>query len=202
MQKILIFLVIALLSACGTGGGEVPVVERPRTGVVVHLYGDSVTDGAAPYLSNYLAAGSTVYNYASWGQRAGGAINDGLPVNRDANHYYTFSWGVNECLNGEGTVYFQNSLEHIIQYMKGYRTVIEAPWHVLYGGIYNCTANIDNYRLVVQNLYHKYKDASGYNIAMPEIESRTDNIGDGIHLGEEHSRFRMQLLADAIYKLK
>lgn len=204
MKKIslILSLALSLLTACG--GSDAPPEPAPRKAVIVEMRGDSITRQTYQYLERDLVPGSTVINmgldgaraYDVWSGRYGS-----MPSSPSPDVTYTFSFGANECLGGDGPAFLEENMERIILQMKGYKTVIEAPWHLLYGGAHNCTLNIDNYRLAIEGLYKKYKGASGFKVAMPVIDMRTDNIGEGIHMGEEHSRYRTKLLADAIYQL-
>jgi hypothetical protein len=200
--SIILSLALSLLTACG--GDTPPEPPKIRTAIVVEMRGDSITRQTHQYLEQDLAVGSTVINmgldgaraYDVWSGRYGS-----MPSSPSHDVTYTFSFGANECLGGYGPAFLEENMERIILQMKGYKTVIEAPWYLLYGGAHNCTLNIDNYRLAVEGLYKKYGGQAGFKVSMPVIDMRTDNIGEGIHLGEEHSRYRTSLLADAIYKL-
>lgn len=202
-MKLYSVLLAIVLSACGSGEQEAPsAVKGP---VTVELRGDSITRQSYQYLESYVAPGSTVINLGLDGARASDVESGrygSMPPSPNPNTYYSFSFGTNECLNGFSAEVYQSGLERIIVHMKGYRTIIESPWLIQYGGPTTCFAHIDSYRRATQDLYIKYKSTPGYNLIMPEVDMRTDGIGDGIHLDESHSRHRMQLLATALYKLK
>lgn len=202
MKTVLATLLTLALTACG--GSDNTALEAPKTAVRVEMRGDSITRQTYQYLEQDLAPGSTVANLGLDGARAYDVLTGrygSMPGNADKDTVYSFSFGANECLGGDGPAFLAENLEKIVVQMKGYKTVIEAPWHLLYGGPQNCTLHIDNYRLEVENIYKKYRAAVGYRVSMPVIDMHTDTIGDGIHLGEEHSRYRTKLLAEAIYKL-
>jgi hypothetical protein len=198
-------LPVTLLAGCDSGVGvpvvPVVVVRRP---VRVEQRGDSITHQSGDYLWQALPAGSFVVNYGLDGQQASDAvagIYGTLPTTLDKDTFYTFSWGANECLQGSGPEVFKSNLQHIITQMRGYRTILEAPWS-LTNQSSACSDHIQEYRQVIVDLVRTYQGIPGYNIGMPVLDTNQDNIGEGIHLGADHSKLRMKLMADAIYKLK
>jgi hypothetical protein len=199
MRKLLTILTLSL-AAC-SGGGSTPTPEAKKP-VRVERRGDSITQQAGDDLYKFVAAGSTVINMGLAGATAAGTAQETygfMPLPLDANTYYTFSFGTNECLNNLGTAFLESNLNHIIVQLKGYRTVIEAPWLV----VNPACSGIESYRQVVVGLVAKYKALPGYNITRPELDMRLDHDGiAGIHLLSDHMEWRASLLADAIYTLK
>jgi hypothetical protein len=200
MHKLLAILALSL-AACSGGGSSTPTPEAKKP-IRVERRGDSITQQAGDDLYKFVAAGSTVVNMGLAGATAAGTAQgtDGfMPSPLDANTYYTCSFGTNECLNNLGTTFLESNLNHIIVQLKGYRTVIEAPWLVVNPACHG----IEAYRQVIVDLVAKYQAMPGYNIIRPELDMRLDHDGvAGIHLLSDHMEWRASLLADAIYTLK
>lgn len=200
-----IFLAI-LVSACGSGSNDLPTAQVSPVYLTyeVEQRGDSIKNQAGQTLEKYLPKGSKVTNFGLDGQRAWDMVvgrYGSLPVNMQPSVYYSFDFGANECLQNTGTQFFKDNIEHTIFYMKGFRTIIIAPWKITNpsGG---CDVQVESYRQVVVDLIAKYKKEPGYNVTMPALDINQDNIGEGIHLGQGHTDLRAELESRAIYSLK
>ena len=99
-SKLLIVVsLILIIFGCNEGSTNNEIVQTP---LVVYQLGDSITRQSNQTLLEYLPQGSIVYNLGLDGQKASDATNNrygSLPV-FEQGKVYTFSWGVNEALNG------------------------------------------------------------------------------------------------------
>jgi hypothetical protein len=192
-SKYLIIVSLALIVfGCGSGSPTPPVVQPS---LIVYQYGDSITRQAGTILLDYLPAGSTANNMGLDGQKASDATNGrygSMPV-LEQGKVYTFSWGVNEALNGFTDSEYELPMNHVFNACKGFKCVIEAPW-LMVNPQNNAPEAVVRYRAILKRLGVQYN--------IPVIfEDSQEHIGDGIHPNEAHARIRAKLLADAILKL-
>jgi hypothetical protein len=192
-SKFLIVISLALIIfGCGSGAPNAAPVQEP---VVVYQYGDSITRQAGTTLLDYLPVGSTVVNMGLDGQKASDATNGrygSMPI-FEKDKIYTFSWGVNEALNGFSDLDYELPMNYVFNACKGYKCVIEAPWLML-NPQNNAPDAVIRYRAILKRL------GAQYNIPVV-FEDSQEHIGEGIHLTEAHMRIRAGLLAAEILKL-
>ena len=200
-MKHFIICVFAALALLGCGGSDLPTAHIAP--VRVEMRGDSITAAAmeesapgTPLIAKYLPAASEPVNLGLGGQRAWDSVvgrYGSLPSVWRADTVYTFSWGANECLQGLEVEWFKAQLNHILWVSAGYKRVIEAPWR-MQNNTSDCNARIDLFRKAAVDI------AAQYNVPVV-IEDAQDNIGEGVHLTQDHMNRRAKLLADAVLKL-
>lgn len=185
-----VILLVALLTACSDS-------DEPTGLNAVHVKasGDSITLQSGNRLidSGVLAPGSTMENRGHNGQRAQEMI-DGTYGNlpeKNMDFVYTFSFGVNECMQGKSTSEYIGSMEDILTRYRGYLVVLEAPWRVTNP---NCSDRIDDYREKLQLLGIKYN----VSVVIEDSQETTESI----HLTSKHMNDRARLLATTIKGLQ
>jgi hypothetical protein len=189
-MRFLIASVCVALFACGSG------TSGP---IAVELRGDSITQAAKGILADHLP-NSKVTNLGLGGQKAGDMLAGtygSMPNTRSYDTVYAFSFGANECIRNTPLAEYKKNIDAVVVAMKGYKTVLEAPW-LITTDENGCNLKAPAFRQAVVDTVAKYSAYSDYRITMPALDYYQEPNGDIIHPGIEHLHKRAQLMAEAI----